>query len=72
MAAVKSVSMTFDLLLSRWGAHMKLIVCPVRKGVEKEACKLVPKKTKVFQKDCQSYQEVEMPYCEGLCNTFTK
>ncbi|XP_069564192.1 mucin-2-like [Brachyistius frenatus] len=41
--------------------------------VEKEkACKLVPMKTHVIYKTCQSDREVDMPYCEGSCNTFTK
>ncbi|XP_028286248.1 intestinal mucin-like protein [Parambassis ranga] len=41
--------------------------------VEKEkACKLVSMKTRVTVKNCQSDQEVDMPYCEGSCNTFTK
>ncbi|XP_054476388.1 intestinal mucin-like protein [Anoplopoma fimbria] len=41
--------------------------------VERErACKLVSMKTHVGQNGCQSYQEVDMPYCEGSCNTFTK
>lgn len=43
------------------------------KGVEKEkACKIVPAKTKVTRGDCQSVQQVELPYCEGSCNTYTK
>ncbi|KAF7658620.1 hypothetical protein LDENG_00009980 [Lucifuga dentata] len=41
--------------------------------VEKEkACKLVPMRTHVLHQGCQSVQEVDMPYCEGSCNTFTK
>ncbi|XP_035518766.1 mucin-2-like [Morone saxatilis] len=41
--------------------------------VEKEkACKLEYMKTFVTLKDCKSDQEVDMPYCEGSCNTFTK
>uniref|UniRef100_A0A3B4YFL6 Mucin-2-like n=1 Tax=Seriola lalandi dorsalis TaxID=1841481 RepID=A0A3B4YFL6_SERLL len=41
--------------------------------VEKEkACKLLSMKTIVRQGRCESYEEVEMPYCEGSCNTFTK
>uniref|UniRef100_A0A3Q1IB07 Uncharacterized protein n=2 Tax=Anabas testudineus TaxID=64144 RepID=A0A3Q1IB07_ANATE len=40
---------------------------------EKEkGCKLVSMKTKVTQKECQTNEEVEIPYCEGSCNTFTK
>uniref|UniRef100_A0A671WX87 Mucin 2, oligomeric mucus/gel-forming n=1 Tax=Sparus aurata TaxID=8175 RepID=A0A671WX87_SPAAU len=33
---------------------------------------LVTMKTHITHKSCQSYQEVQMPYCEGSCNTFTK
>ncbi|KAI3371238.1 hypothetical protein L3Q82_023860 [Scortum barcoo] len=41
--------------------------------VEREkACKIRSMKTHVKHKDCQSYQEVDIPYCEGSCNTFTK
>ncbi|KAM6936957.1 mucin-2-like [Xenentodon cancila] len=41
--------------------------------VEREnACKLMPMKTRVTLHGCQSEQEVDMPYCEGSCNTFTK
>ncbi|XP_040927175.1 mucin-2-like isoform X2 [Betta splendens] len=41
--------------------------------VEKEkACKRLTMKTKVMHKKCQSNEEIEMPYCEGSCNTFTK
>ncbi|KAL0968822.1 hypothetical protein UPYG_G00272320 [Umbra pygmaea] len=41
--------------------------------VEKDkACKVGSMKTKVTHKGCQSVEEVEMPYCEGSCNTFTK
>ncbi|XP_056907848.1 intestinal mucin-like protein [Takifugu flavidus] len=41
--------------------------------VEKEkACKIVPMKTKIKRRECQSLQEVELPYCEGSCNTYTK
>ncbi|XP_029289229.1 mucin-2-like [Cottoperca gobio] len=40
--------------------------------VEREkACKTVAMKTLVSHKGCQAYQEVDMPYCEGSCNTFT-
>ncbi|XP_068595573.1 intestinal mucin-like protein [Brachionichthys hirsutus] len=35
------------------------------------ACKMFPLKSKVTHKDCQSNNEVDMPYCEGSCNTFT-
>ncbi|XP_056272180.1 mucin-2-like [Pseudoliparis swirei] len=41
--------------------------------VEREkACKLVSMKTSVRHNSCQSEQEVDIPYCEGSCNTFTK
>ncbi|XP_067090253.1 mucin-2 [Osmerus mordax] len=42
-------------------------------GVEKEmACKIGSKQTRINYKGCQSVEEVDMPYCEGACNTFTK
>ncbi|XP_070686894.1 intestinal mucin-like protein [Pempheris klunzingeri] len=41
--------------------------------VEKDkACKLRSEKVKVLHKNCLSYLELDMPYCEGSCNTFTK
>ncbi|XP_027128683.1 mucin-2 [Larimichthys crocea] len=41
--------------------------------MEKErACKLVPMKTRITIGTCQSKEEVDRPYCEGSCNTFTK
>ncbi|KAM9376054.1 mucin-2-like [Pholidichthys leucotaenia] len=41
--------------------------------VEKEkACKLASMKTLITFQQCQTDHEVEMPYCEGSCNTFTK
>uniref|UniRef100_A0A3Q0RGL3 Zmp:0000001332 n=1 Tax=Amphilophus citrinellus TaxID=61819 RepID=A0A3Q0RGL3_AMPCI len=41
--------------------------------VEKEkACKLMPMKTNITYNKCQSVQEVDMPYCEGSCNTYTR
>ncbi|XP_065813198.1 mucin-2 isoform X2 [Labrus bergylta] len=41
--------------------------------VEREkACKKGSMKTYIMHKGCQSYQEVDMPYCEGSCNTFSK
>ncbi|XP_051236641.1 intestinal mucin-like protein [Dicentrarchus labrax] len=41
--------------------------------VEREkGCKVLSMKTRITHKNCQSYQEIEMPYCEGSCNTFTK
>uniref|UniRef100_A0A8C6Q2Q5 Mucin 2, oligomeric mucus/gel-forming n=1 Tax=Nothobranchius furzeri TaxID=105023 RepID=A0A8C6Q2Q5_NOTFU len=53
------VSFTFNLIFS--------------KGVEKErACKVMTMKTRITHQGCQSEQEVDMPFCEGSCNTFTK
>lgn len=41
--------------------------------VEREkACKLQSMETEIMFGNCQSYQEVNMTYCEGSCNTFTK
>ncbi|XP_045063576.1 mucin-2-like [Coregonus clupeaformis] len=41
--------------------------------VEKDkACKIGSMKTVINHKGCQSIEKVEMPYCEGSCNTFTK
>ncbi|XP_064846233.1 intestinal mucin-like protein [Oncorhynchus masou masou] len=41
--------------------------------VEKDkACKIGSMKSFINHKSCQSVEEVEMPYCEGSCNTFTK
>ncbi|XP_038854476.1 mucin-2-like [Salvelinus namaycush] len=41
--------------------------------VEKDkACKRGSMKSFINHKNCQSIEEVEMPYCEGSCNTFTK
>ncbi|KAM6925970.1 mucin-2-like [Lycodopsis pacificus] len=37
-----------------------------------KACKVVSMKMHVTHNSCQSYQEVDMPYCEGACNTFTR
>lgn len=43
-----------------------------KKGVEKEkACKKVSKFTKVTHKLCQSSHEIDIPYCEGACSTYT-
>uniref|UniRef100_A0A668S7D0 Mucin 2, oligomeric mucus/gel-forming n=1 Tax=Oreochromis aureus TaxID=47969 RepID=A0A668S7D0_OREAU len=40
--------------------------------VEKEkGCKLMSMKTHITVNGCQSAQEVDMPYCEGSCNTYT-
>nr|XP_046250591.1 intestinal mucin-like protein [Scatophagus argus] len=41
--------------------------------VEKnKGCKIASMKTRVSHNGCQSYEEVDIPYCEGSCNTFTK
>lgn len=41
--------------------------------MEKEqTCRLIPMKTNITFKGCNSSNEVDMPYCEGSCNTFTK
>lgn len=74
MAAVKPVSEIFAFQLHEWYANnnnlMRSIFCP---GVEKEkGCKIRTMKTYVNHHGCQSEQEVDMPYCEGSCNTFTK
>uniref|UniRef100_A0A8C6Q3F8 Mucin 2, oligomeric mucus/gel-forming n=1 Tax=Nothobranchius furzeri TaxID=105023 RepID=A0A8C6Q3F8_NOTFU len=37
-----------------------------------EACKVMTMKTRITHQGCQSEQEVDMPFCEGSCNTFTK
>ncbi|XP_005952623.1 intestinal mucin-like protein [Haplochromis burtoni] len=40
--------------------------------VEKEkGCKLMSMTTHITFNGCQSSQEVDMPYCEGSCNTYT-
>ncbi|XP_067356049.1 mucin-2-like [Channa argus] len=41
--------------------------------VEKEkACKLLTQRARLTHKGCQSYEEIDMPYCEGSCTTYTK
>ncbi|XP_061891631.1 mucin-2-like [Entelurus aequoreus] len=41
--------------------------------VEREkACKLVQTTKRIVHKNCQSLEEVNIPYCEGFCNTYTK
>ncbi|XP_054631462.1 intestinal mucin-like protein [Dunckerocampus dactyliophorus] len=41
--------------------------------VEREkACKLVPTNKYITHKNCQSVEKVDIPYCEGSCNTYTK
>uniref|UniRef100_A0A8C5H0I5 VWFC domain-containing protein n=1 Tax=Gouania willdenowi TaxID=441366 RepID=A0A8C5H0I5_GOUWI len=37
-----------------------------------KACKKVSSKTQITQKGCTSTEEVDMPSCEGSCNTFSK
>ncbi|KAM6984872.1 mucin-2 [Aplochiton taeniatus] len=39
---------------------------------KKTGCKLGTMKAHIQQHSCQSVEEVDMPYCEGACNTFTK
>uniref|UniRef100_A0A3Q3BFU2 Mucin 2, oligomeric mucus/gel-forming n=1 Tax=Kryptolebias marmoratus TaxID=37003 RepID=A0A3Q3BFU2_KRYMA len=34
--------------------------------------RLLTMKTRIRHKGCESEQEVDMPYCEGSCNTFSK
>ncbi|XP_028304407.1 mucin-2-like isoform X2 [Gouania willdenowi] len=45
--------------------------CKICEEKEK-GCKLMSMKSRLLHKGCQSLQEVEMPFCEGSCNTFTK
>uniref|UniRef100_A0A8C5H0F7 Intestinal mucin-like protein n=1 Tax=Gouania willdenowi TaxID=441366 RepID=A0A8C5H0F7_GOUWI len=41
--------------------------------VEKDkTCKKVSMKIRITHKGCSSNEEVDMPFCEGSCNTFTK
>lgn len=50
----------------------KLVSSKKKKGVEKEkACKKVSKLMKVTHKRCQSSEEIDIPYCEGACSTYT-
>ncbi|XP_077423877.1 mucin-2 [Vanacampus margaritifer] len=39
---------------------------------QEKACKPVPKKVQIMHQNCQSAEEVDIPYCEGYCNTYTK
>lgn len=42
-------------------------------GVEKaRACKVESVQTLIFYQGCQSAEKVEVTYCEGACNTFTR
>ncbi|XP_014879393.1 intestinal mucin-like protein [Poecilia latipinna] len=45
--------------------------CKICVEIDK-ACKLVSMTTHVSHHGCRSTEPVEMPYCEGSCNTFTK
>ncbi|CAB1423414.1 unnamed protein product [Pleuronectes platessa] len=45
--------------------------CKICEEKEK-ACKLVPMKIQILQNDCMSSEMIDMPYCEGSCNTFSK
>ncbi|XP_069385359.1 mucin-2-like isoform X2 [Paralichthys olivaceus] len=45
--------------------------CKICEEREK-ACKLVSMKIQVLHNGCQSSEKIDMPYCEGSCNTFTK
>ncbi|XP_061679060.1 intestinal mucin-like protein [Syngnathoides biaculeatus] len=41
--------------------------------VESEkACKPVPNKVHIIHMNCQSFEKVDIPFCEGSCNTHTK
>lgn len=39
---------------------------------KQQTCRLIPMKTKVTLNGCSSVDEVDMPYCEGSCNTYTR
>ncbi|XP_077374086.1 mucin-2 [Festucalex cinctus] len=39
---------------------------------QEKACKPVPNKVQILHEGCQSAKEVDIPYCEGYCNTYTK
>ncbi|CAN9499391.1 unnamed protein product [Ophioblennius macclurei] len=39
---------------------------------KQQTCRLMPMKTNITLGDCTSIHEVDVPYCEGSCNTFTK
>ncbi|XP_029952613.1 intestinal mucin-like protein [Salarias fasciatus] len=39
---------------------------------KQKTCRLIPMKTNITVKGCSSSDEVDMPYCEGSCNTFTR
>lgn len=63
--------MLFVEKMSNWNQANKAFF--KQKGVEKDkACKVVSMTTRVTHNGCQAEEEVDMPYCEGSCNTFTK
>ncbi|XP_037109335.1 mucin-2-like isoform X50 [Syngnathus acus] len=39
---------------------------------QEKACKPVPNKVHITHKNCRSTEELDIPYCEGSCNTYTK
>ncbi|XP_061532007.1 mucin-2 [Phycodurus eques] len=39
---------------------------------QEKACKPVPNKVYITHMNCQSLDKVDIPYCEGSCNTYTK
>nr|XP_061812382.1 mucin-2-like [Nerophis lumbriciformis] len=39
---------------------------------QEKACKPVPNKVYITHKSCQSFEALDIPYCEGSCNTYTK
>jgi len=45
----------------------------LKQGVEKKrGCKLGSKKVQVQHNGCQAREKVDMTFCEGACNTFTR
>uniref|UniRef100_A0A665UKP3 Mucin 2, oligomeric mucus/gel-forming n=1 Tax=Echeneis naucrates TaxID=173247 RepID=A0A665UKP3_ECHNA len=41
-------------------------------AVYSKSCKVISMKKRILHNGCQSNQEVDIPYCEGRCNTFMK
>ncbi|XP_051915891.1 mucin-2-like isoform X13 [Hippocampus zosterae] len=39
---------------------------------QEKACKPVQNRMYITHKNCQSMEEVDIPYCEGSCNTYTR
>ncbi|XP_019712514.1 mucin-2-like isoform X5 [Hippocampus comes] len=39
---------------------------------QEKACKPVQNRMHITHKNCQSMEEVDIPYCEGSCNTYTR